>query len=168
MVHRQALIPAVLTCLLLLCGCVSTTRVGILSAMDKNNDLGIKGTLVAGGGLRDGKNAFLLSVKGSGGMDPVNEAPAGTVAGGIEYIRYRAKTGFRFGFFAGPTYSEKEIGTRVEVNAGIFEYFRGTMRPFGGLALDLSIGYVPGELPFSGFWYGVGLTYQYDHLFGQE
>ncbi len=153
---------AVLAATALLSGCVATGRVGILSAMDRNNDIGIQGTVVVGGGVRDGANALMLSVKGSGGIDPAAEAPAGTVLGGVEYFRYRSKTGFRLALFGGPTFSEGKVGTRLEANVGIFEFFKGSFRKFGGLALDMSIGYVPGELPFSGFWYGVGMTWQYD------
>lgn len=173
MVHHSPLARSLLLTFFLLghmafAGCAVTTRLGVVSAMDRNNDLGINGTFALGGGLRDGKNALVVTSKGSAGMDPVNSEPVGTVVGGIEYIRYRKKTGFRFGLYGGPSFSNGEVGTRLEANVGIFEYFPGKYGKLGGLALDMSVGYVPGELSFSGFWYGVGLSWQFDLFYNRD
>ncbi len=153
-------------CLPLLCfSCMGTARLGLVSAMDRNNDLGVKGDLTLGVGVREKRHALFLIAKGSGGLDPVNEEPVGSALAGLEYRRGFRKTGWRIGLYGGPSFSAGQLGARFQASVGIVERFTGVCRRFGGLALDISIGYVPGNLDFSGFWYGIGLIWQYDWFF---
>jgi hypothetical protein len=175
MVHPKVLIKGLpvflLWIMVLLNACttpITTSRVSIVSVMNPRNDLGVKGEALFGVGSLQYTRAILFVTKASAGIEPLDNNFAGSTLAGLEFMKVKGKTGFRGALFAGPKFVGDDVSIEVEANVGIFEFFKGKHRKFGGLALEMSFGYVIGNFPFSGFWYGVGLSWQYDRKYGDE
>jgi len=144
--------------------CAGTGRVGAVSVMNYNNDLGVLGNFVITSGFSQGKHSFSGVVKTAGGLN-TSLHPAGSGLAGLEYKNSKHVGGFRFTILGGVEITENSYNPKFEIDVGLFEFFKGKYRKFGALAFEMSAGKIWGNLPYSGFWYGVGLSWQYEFSF---
>jgi len=147
---------------LLVSGCAWSARAGGVGTVRDLSELGVEGSAEVSGGLRCGRGLCLGGARVSGGL--FGDAPAGEVAGKLEYLWFFGANAGAVGLSWGPRVVGEDTGHQVSLHLTAFEAFPSGS-PVGSIGAGVIAGVGFGEENVRGGWFGVGVFWEFSDIF---
>jgi hypothetical protein len=149
-------------------GCYTNLRGGVISTFDKRGDLGVEGSFHFGAGKNFDQNCYLITTSVTGGISAKEMKKSGSFLMGFEYMKLKLPWSYRFNLSAGYRVLENTYAPYIQGNVGVFEPIKNGKMKYGSLSVDLFLSYFFADEYTRGVWFGIGLVYQFDKIWGSS